>query len=132
MIGQKRPLHTGLIGSRIQASRSQTMMVEKLIDAEKFAGLGQLANNVTRQLNNPLTVILGYASLLEVSPAMSPQERKGIEAILSDEPRPGAPAKFTAEQVRGELAAAGLETERFWTDPDGDFGLTLARRTAAD
>jgi C4-dicarboxylate-specific signal transduction histidine kinase len=43
-----------------------------------------LANNVTRQLNNPLTVILGYASLLEVSPAMSAQERKGIEAILSE------------------------------------------------
>jgi signal transduction histidine kinase len=73
-----------VLAARIQASRSQTMMLEKLIDAEKFAGLGQLANNVTRQLNNPLTVILGYASLLEVTPAMSAQERKGIEAILSE------------------------------------------------
>jgi signal transduction histidine kinase len=73
-----------VLAARIQASRSQTMMLEKLIDAEKFAGLGQLANNVTRQLNNPLTVILGYASLLEVSPAMSAQERKGIEAILTE------------------------------------------------
>ncbi|MGO9433559.1 MAG: sensor histidine kinase [Terracidiphilus sp.] len=73
-----------VLAARIQASRSQTMMLEKLIDAEKFAGLGQLANNVTRQLNNPLTVILGYASLLEVTPAMSPQERKGIEAILTE------------------------------------------------
>jgi signal transduction histidine kinase len=73
-----------VLGARIQASRSQTMMLEKLIDAEKFAGLGQLANNVTRQLNNPLTVILGYASLLEVTPAMSPQERKGVEAILTE------------------------------------------------
>ena len=60
------------------------MMLEKLVDAEKFAGLGQLANNVTRQLNNPLTVILGYASLLEVAPDVSPQERKGIEAILTE------------------------------------------------
>jgi signal transduction histidine kinase len=73
-----------VLAARIQASRSQTMMLEKLIDAEKFAGLGQLANNVTRQLNNPLTVILGYASLLEVTPAMSPQERKGVEAILTE------------------------------------------------
>lgn len=73
-----------VLASRIQAARSQTMMLEKLVDAEKFAGLGQLANNVTRQLNNPLTVILGYASLLEVTPSMSPQERKGIEAILSE------------------------------------------------
>jgi signal transduction histidine kinase len=73
-----------VLASRIQAARSQTMMLEKLIDAEKFAGLGQLANNVTRQLNNPLTVILGYASLLEVAPTMNAQERKGIEAILSE------------------------------------------------
>jgi signal transduction histidine kinase len=73
-----------VLASRIQAGRSQTMMLEKLIDAEKFAGLGQLANNVTRQLNNPLTVILGYASLLEVAPNVSPQERKGIEAILNE------------------------------------------------
>ena len=73
-----------VLASRIQAARSQTMMLEKLIDAEKFAGLGQLANNVTRQLNNPLTVILGYASLLEVTPTMNPQERKAIESILNE------------------------------------------------
>ena len=73
-----------VLASRIQASRSQTMMLEKLIDAEKFAGLGQLASNVTRQLNNPLTVILGYASLLEVTPSMSPQERKAVESILNE------------------------------------------------
>lgn len=71
-----------VLASRIQAARSQTMMLEKLIDAEKFAGLGQLASNVTRQLNNPLTVILGYASLLESADSMNPQERKGIESIL--------------------------------------------------
>ncbi len=73
-----------VLAERIQASRTQTTTLEKMVDAEKVAGLGQLANNVTRQLNNPLTVILGYASLLEVTPAMSPQERKGIEAILTE------------------------------------------------
>jgi C4-dicarboxylate-specific signal transduction histidine kinase len=73
-----------VLSARIEASRSQTMMLEKLVDAEKLAGLGQLANNVTRQLNNPLTVILGYASLLEATPVMSPQERKGVEAILTE------------------------------------------------
>jgi len=73
-----------VLSSRVQAARSQTMMLEKLIDSEKFAGLGQLASNVTRQLNNPLTVILGYASLLEATPAMSPQERKGVESILTE------------------------------------------------
>jgi L-histidine N-alpha-methyltransferase len=36
-------------------------------------------------------------------------------------------AKFRRERIEAELAAAGLKTLRFWTDPDGDFGLTLAQ-----
>lgn len=71
-----------MLTARMQAMRSQTRMLEKLIDSEKFAGLGQLAGNVTQQLNNPLTVILGYAALLEESPRLEVQERKGVESIL--------------------------------------------------
>ena len=73
-----------VLAARIQAARSQTLMLEKLVDAEKFVGLGQLAGNVTRQLNNPLTVILGYASLLEAAESIHPQERKAVEAILTE------------------------------------------------
>jgi signal transduction histidine kinase len=73
-----------VLASRIQSARSQTMMLEKLVDAEKFVGLGQLAANVTRQLNNPLTVILGYASLLEETENLNPQTQKGVEAILTE------------------------------------------------
>ncbi len=73
-----------VLAARLQSSRNQSMVLEKMVEAEKSAGLGQLANNITRQLNNPLTVILGYASLLEVTPSMTPQERKGVEAILSE------------------------------------------------
>jgi signal transduction histidine kinase len=73
-----------VLASRIQTARSQTMMLEKLVDSEKFVGLGQLAANVTRQLNNPLTVILGYASLLEETEDLNPQAQKGIEAILRE------------------------------------------------
>jgi L-histidine Nalpha-methyltransferase len=46
-----------------------------------------------------------------------------------EEMRTEISAKFRREQVRAELAAAGLLTVRFWTDPDGDFGLTLAQRS---
>jgi signal transduction histidine kinase len=73
-----------MFAARLQAARSQTTMLEKLIDSEKFAGLGQLAGNVTQQLNNPLTVILGYASLLEDSPQLDDHSRKGVEAILCE------------------------------------------------
>jgi signal transduction histidine kinase len=90
MRNPREPLRTDdllpveMLTARLQAVRSQTMMLEKLIDSEKFAGLGQLANNVTHQLNNPLTVILGYASLLDESSSLSAQERKGVDAIVTE------------------------------------------------
>ncbi|HEY1576508.1 MAG TPA: histidine kinase dimerization/phospho-acceptor domain-containing protein [Terracidiphilus sp.] len=73
-----------VLATRLQALRGQTMMLEKLVEAEKFVGLGQLAGNVTRQLNNPLTVILGYASLLDETEDLNPQAQKAIEAILTE------------------------------------------------
>ncbi len=36
-------------------------------------------------------------------------------------------AKFTPDGLRGELEQAGFTTEASWTDPVGDFLLTLAR-----
>jgi L-histidine Nalpha-methyltransferase len=37
-------------------------------------------------------------------------------------------AKFRRDGMERELAAAGLQPVRFWTDSDGDFGLILAER----
>ena len=37
-------------------------------------------------------------------------------------------AKFRRETVTAELAAAGFEIIRWWTDVDGDFALSLSRR----
>ena len=37
-------------------------------------------------------------------------------------------AKFRPDRIRGELAAAGFALEKWWTDPGGDFGLSLSRR----
>ena len=36
-------------------------------------------------------------------------------------------AKFRRENIEAELAAAGMRTRQFWTDPDRDFGLLLAQ-----
>ncbi|HEX3924440.1 MAG TPA: L-histidine N(alpha)-methyltransferase [Streptosporangiaceae bacterium] len=36
-------------------------------------------------------------------------------------------AKFRREKIEAELAAAGMRTRQFWTDPDRDFGLLLAQ-----
>jgi L-histidine N-alpha-methyltransferase len=37
-------------------------------------------------------------------------------------------AKFRRSNVADELSAAGFELQRWWTDPDGDFGLSLSQR----
>ncbi len=73
-----------LLVARMQATRSQTMMFERLIDSEKFSHLGQLAANVTQQLNNPLTVVLGYATLLEENSSLGVQDRKAVDSILAE------------------------------------------------
>ena len=73
-----------MLTARLQSVRGQTMMLEKLIDQKILPALGQLASNVSQQLNNPLTVILGYASLLEENANLDPQERRGVDAILAE------------------------------------------------
>jgi L-histidine N-alpha-methyltransferase len=44
-----------------------------------------------------------------------------------EEMRTEISAKFRPDTLVAEFTAAGLETLRFWTDPAGDFGLTLAQ-----
>jgi L-histidine Nalpha-methyltransferase len=50
-----------------------------------------------------------------------------VSFAAGEEMRTEISAKFRRDRLRAELAGAGLETVRFWTDRDGDFGLTLAR-----
>ena len=45
-----------------------------------------------------------------------------------EEMRTEVSTKFTREQVEEELHDAQLRLARWWTDPDGDFALLLARR----
>jgi L-histidine N-alpha-methyltransferase len=39
-------------------------------------------------------------------------------------------AKFRRARVAEELQAAGLAMTHWWTDDNGDFGLSLSRRVA--
>ena len=51
-----------------------------------------------------------------------------VPFAAGEEMRTEVSAKFTREQVTDELADAGMQLTRWWTDPDGDFALVLARR----
>jgi L-histidine Nalpha-methyltransferase len=49
-----------------------------------------------------------------------------VEFAAGEEMRTEVSAKFREVGVRSELAAAGLTMRSWWTDPDGQFGLSLA------
>lgn len=42
-------------------------LMQRLVRSEKLAGLGQVAGGVAHELNNPLTVVMGYSELIEDS-----------------------------------------------------------------
>ncbi len=49
-----------------------------------------------------------------------------VEFAAGEEMRTEVSAKFTEGRVRSELAAAGLVPRAWWTDPQGQFGLSLS------
>jgi L-histidine Nalpha-methyltransferase len=51
-----------------------------------------------------------------------------VEFSAGEELRTEISAKFTRERVEADFAAAGLELERWYTDEDDLFALSLARR----
>ena len=52
-----------------------------------------------------------------------------VRFAAGEEMRTEVSTKFTREQVEEELDNAGLRLARWWTDPDDDFALLLARRS---
>ena len=58
-----------LLMARIAANRQNDYLLRRMMQSEKLAGLGHLAGGVAHELNNPLTVVMGYAELLEENDA---------------------------------------------------------------
>ncbi len=56
---------------------------EALVRSQKLASIGQVAAGVAHELNNPLTVILGYTKLLRINPGANADELR----IIDDEAR---------------------------------------------
>jgi len=49
-----------------------------------------------------------------------------VRFAAGEEMRTEVSSKFRRERVEAELAAAGLRMTQWWTDPDGDFGVSLS------
>jgi signal transduction histidine kinase len=53
-----------MVASHIAAALEQSRLQGQLLVSEKLASLGQLITGLTHELNNPLSVVLGYCELL--------------------------------------------------------------------
>lgn len=74
-------LSVQILAGRIRSARTQSLTMGKLIDAERSNGVGRLAIHLAQELHNPLTVVLGYAALLDEMIANG-VERRAAEGIL--------------------------------------------------
>ncbi len=73
----------GALAMRLARSLENVALAERLLRAEKLAGLGQLAGGVAHALNNPLTAVLGFAELIAET-AKEPRVRKDAVTIVRE------------------------------------------------
>lgn len=71
------------LAARLGTAMENEALGERLLRAEKLAGLGQLAGGVAHALNNPLTAVLGYADLLAETSA-EPRVREDAQTIATE------------------------------------------------
>lgn len=69
--------------ARLATSMENEVLTERLLRAEKLAGLGQLAGGVAHALNNPLTAVLGFAELIAET-AGEARVRQDAATILAE------------------------------------------------
>lgn len=121
-----------LLVGRMAAAREHQGLLRRLIQSERLAGLGQLAGGVAHELNNPLTVVTGYAQLLVESDSAATRDAAGmilnearrmkqiIESLMRfhrADPEPRAQISLALllqdieKLVRPELEAAHVEIE---------------------
>jgi signal transduction histidine kinase len=71
------------LATKLARSIEGAEMEERLLRAEKLAGLGLLAGGIAHSLNNPLTTVMGYADLIGET-ASEERVRHDAQTILAE------------------------------------------------
>ncbi|WP_035349431.1 histidine kinase dimerization/phospho-acceptor domain-containing protein [Edaphobacter aggregans] len=69
------------LGTKLGRAMENAELAERLLRAEKLAGLGMLAGGVAHALNNPLTAVMGFAELIRET-AVEPRVRRDAGTIV--------------------------------------------------
>ncbi len=93
------------LASKVVIAVENNLLTQRVMRSEKLIGIGRLAGGVAHELNNPLTVVMGYAELIEESSHDS-SIRKEAGIIRSESAR----MKRTIESLI-----------RFWKPASQDF-----------
>lgn len=95
--GEEFPIQISISACKISGNTVFTAIIfditerknlqEQLIQSEKMAAVGQLISGVTHEINNPLTVVMGYAEVLLSEPNLDKGARKALQAIYDESNR---------------------------------------------
>lgn len=106
-----------LLMARVAANRENDYLLRRVTQSEKLVGLGHLAGGVAHELNNPLTVVMGYAELIEDgdidersrrNAAVIKQEARRMKQIIEglvrfSKPSPSEQSSVSVEQLLQDI-----------------------------
>ncbi len=91
-------------------------MQSELLQSEKLAALGEMSAGIAHEINNPLTGILMFASLLLEDPRLEPELKKDLATILRETRRCAEIVRGLLEFSRKAVPCKSLQSINFLLD----------------